>query len=109
MHSLRLFSVLRALDLMSETLPVVRLLSRNDCHLCDVAKGRIQSAGRRVPFRLEIVDVDSDPDLVARYNDRVPVVYVNGEEVFAYRVNERALVQKLKSLSNPSRRRYGWG
>ena len=94
---------------MSETLPVIKLYSRRDCHLCDVAKGRIQSAGRRVPFRLEIVDIDGDPELVARYNDRVPVVHVNGEEVFAYRVNERALVRKLKSLSNSSRRKYGWG
>lgn len=94
---------------MSETLPVVRLYSRNDCHLCDVAKGRIRSAGRRVPFRLEIVDIDSDAGLVARYNDRVPVVHVNGEEVFAYRVNERVLVRKLKSLSKPSRRGYGRG
>lgn len=94
---------------MSETLPVIRLYSRKDCHLCDVAKGRIESAGRRVPFRLEIVDVDGDPELVARYNDRVPVVHVNGEEAFAYRVNERALVRKLKSLSDTSRRTYGWG
>lgn len=94
---------------MSETLPVVRLLSRNDCHLCDVAKGRIESAGRHVPFRLEIVDVDSDPELFARYTERVPVVEVNGEELFAFRVNERVLVRKLKSLSSRPRRRYGWG
>lgn len=94
---------------MSETLPVVRLLSRNDCHLCDVAKGRIESAGRRVPFRLEIVDIDSDPDLAARYGERIPVVHVNGEEMFAYRVNERVLVRKLKSLSPRPRRSYGWG
>ena len=77
--------------------------------MCDVARGRIRSAGRRVPFRLEIVDIDRDPELVARYNDRVPVVLVNGEEVFAYRVNERALVRKVKLLSNTSRRKYGWG
>ena len=94
---------------MSETLPVVRLLSRNDCHLCDVAKGRIESAGRRVRFRLEIVDIDSDPDLAARYGERIPVVHVNGEEIFAYRVNERVLVRKLKSLSPRPRRSYGWG
>lgn len=94
---------------MSETLPVVRLLSRNDCHLCDVAKGRIESAGTRVRFRLEIVDIDSDPDLAARYGERIPVVHVNGEEMFAYRVNERVLVRKLKSLSARPRRSYGWG
>ena len=94
---------------MSETLPVVRLLSRNDCHLCDVAKGRIRSAGRRVRFRLETVDVDSDPELAARYGERVPVVQVNGEETFAFRVNERALVRKLKSLSGRPGRSHGRG
>ena len=94
---------------MSETLPVVRLFSRNDCHLCDVAKERIRSAGRRVPFRLEIVDVDSDPELTVRYGERVPVVHVNGKETFAFRVNERVLVRKLKSLSARPGRSYGWG
>ncbi|MDE2888368.1 MAG: glutaredoxin family protein [Gemmatimonadota bacterium] len=94
---------------MSGPLPVVRLFSRNDCHLCDVAKARIESAGRRVPFRLEVVDIDGDAGLVARYNDRVPVVHVNGEEAFAYRVNEKVLVRKLKSLSKRSRRGYGRG
>ena len=94
---------------MSETLPVVMLLSRNDCHLCDVAKGRIRAAGRRVRFRLEIVDVDSDPELAARYGERIPVVHVNGEEMFAFRVNERVLVRKLKSLSARPRRSYGRG
>jgi hypothetical protein len=94
---------------MSETLPVVRLLSRNDCHLCDVAKGRIRAAGRRVPFRLEVVDIDSDPELTARYSERIPVVHVNGEEMFAFRVNERVLVRKLKSLSARPRRSHGRG
>ncbi len=94
---------------MADNLPVVRLYSRNDCHLCDVAKGRIESAGRRVAFRFEIVDIDGDPKRYAPYNERIPVVHVNGEEIFAFRVNERILVRKLKSLSARPRRRYGWG
>jgi glutaredoxin len=94
---------------MSDNLPVVSLYSRNDCHLCEIAKRRIEAAGRRVPFRFEIVDVDGNPELVAQYNERVPVVHVNGEEIFAYRVNERVLVRKLKSLSTGPGRKYGWG
>ncbi len=94
---------------MDDNLPVVRLYSRDDCHLCDVAKGRIESAGKHVMFRFETVDVDDDPERYASYNERVPVVYVNGEELFAFRVNERVLVRKLKSLSAGPGRRYGWG
>lgn len=35
-------------------------------------------------FTLEAVDIDSDPQLVERYNTRVPVLAIAGEEVCQY-------------------------
>ena len=37
-------------------------------------------------FELELVDIDRDPGLARRYGVRVPVVAVDGEELFEYEV-----------------------
>jgi hypothetical protein len=33
---------------------------------------------QEIPHAWEIVDVDSDPDLAARFGDSIPVLYVGG-------------------------------
>ena len=71
------------------------LYSKPDCHLCDVAKDRIDSIRGRVSFELEIVDISIDAGLTERYGERIPVVILDGEEVFAYRVNPKVLESKL--------------
>ncbi len=60
--------------------PRLQLLTRQGCHLCDVAAetlARIASEAGEVP---EAVDVDADPELQAEYGDRVPVVLLDGRE-----------------------------
>jgi glutaredoxin len=72
------------------------LYSRHDCPLCDEMRSAVTTVGRGVPFRLEIIDVDSDPDLVAAYGDEVPVLCVNGTKAFAGRVDVRTLRARLE-------------
>jgi hypothetical protein len=43
------------------------------------------------PFVLEEVDIEADPALLRRFLERIPVVCVDGEEVFEYFVDEEAL------------------
>ncbi len=55
------------------------------------------------------LDVDSDPDLVARYGDEVPVLLVNGRKAFKYRVGDgelraRIRAEKRRSLARGLRR-----
>jgi hypothetical protein len=75
------------------------LYGRTDCHLChematvvDAVLGERGEAGRIV---LEVVDVDTDPALVARFGERVPVLCVNGAPAFEARVDARALRVRL--------------
>ncbi len=49
----------------------VTLYTRKGCHLCDTAKQQLLQAGRRADFELEEIDIDSDPELVAQYNEEV--------------------------------------
>jgi hypothetical protein len=48
-----------------------------------------------VPFHFEEVDIDSDDVLVKEYGIRIPVVLVDGEEMFEYRVDAGALEEVL--------------
>jgi thiol-disulfide isomerase/thioredoxin len=52
------------------------LYSRSYCHLCDdmlVALNALQT--ERLRFAVEVVDVDADPALVARFDELVPVLF----------------------------------
>ena len=54
----------------------VTLYSRNDCHLCEVAHQYLQELQSKIPHKLTIIDVDSDPKLAKLYGFNVPVVIV---------------------------------
>ena len=59
----------------------VTVFVKEGCHLCDMVEEEIRSAaGQEVD--LTVVDIDSDPALQERYWVRIPVVTVNGEEIF---------------------------
>lgn len=77
-------------------IPLVTLYSKPDCHLCDLVKQRIAGARKQVEFNLETVDITTRADLWERYRERIPVVLINGEEAFVYRVSEWQLVRRLR-------------
>jgi uncharacterized membrane protein len=53
---------------------MVTLFTRKDCSLCDQAEQDLKELQSEVPHKLAIVDIDTDPDLQAVYNELVPVV-----------------------------------
>jgi glutaredoxin len=67
------------------------LLSRPGCHLCDDARAVMDRIGH--PF--DEVDIDRDDDLLARYLERIPVVLLDGEELFELFVDEAGLRARL--------------
>jgi glutaredoxin len=67
------------------------LYSRPGCHLCDDARTILERVGE--PF--EDVDIETDPALHAAYLERIPVVVLDGVELFEYFVDERALRRRL--------------
>jgi len=75
--------------------PRVTLFTRDGCCLCEEAKRVLDSARRRAGFELDIVDIDTDPELQQSYNDEVPVIAINGAKAFKYRVSEAEFLKKL--------------
>ncbi len=45
----------------------------------------------QVPFAFDEIDIDGDDRLVEEYGIRIPVVLVDGEELFEYRVDAAML------------------
>ena len=73
----------------------VTLYGRDGCHLCDDARDRLLALRDELGFALEEVDIESDDVLHARYLERIPVVALDGEELFDFFVDEPALRDRL--------------
>ncbi len=73
----------------------VTLYARAGCHLCEEARAVLERVRARTPFTLEEVDIESDDGLHARYLERIPVIALDGEELFDYFVDETALVRRI--------------
>lgn len=50
---------------------------------------------RRGGFTWREVDVDTDAELRHRFNDEVPVVFIDGRKAFKYRMDEQEFLRKL--------------
>ena len=68
------------------------LYGRPGCHLCDDARLVLERIG--APFTE--VNIERDDDLHARLLERIPVVTLDGEELFEHFVDEETLRARLK-------------
>jgi glutaredoxin len=75
----------------------VTIYSKPECHLCDIAKERVRNVQKKVPFELEVIDIRTTQALFDRYCERIPVVTIDEEEVFVFRVSEKILTHKLQA------------
>ena len=49
------------------------------------------------PGSITMVDIDKDPELARRFNDLVPVLFVNDIEICHYKLNKKQLLSFLGS------------
>jgi glutaredoxin len=77
--------------------PEVIVYSRQGCHLCDVVKDKLRKLEKHASFAWREVDIDTDPDLVSRFNDEVPVVFIAGTKAFKYTLDEREFLRRLQA------------
>ena len=75
--------------------PHVIVYSRPGCHLCDEAKAAIKLADCDSSFTLEEVNIESDDELLKKYKYDIPVVTIDGKEVFIHRVDPRQFKKRV--------------
>ncbi len=80
--------------------PHVIIYSRPGCHLCEEAKTAIEDAGCGDEFTLEEINIESDNELLRKYQYDIPVIAINGIESFIHRVDPkefRTRITRIKS------------
>ena len=75
----------------------VVLYGKPGCHLCDEAREVVAAVRERHPFELQEVDVSIDPDLARSYGERIPVLALDGDELFELHVDADELARRLQS------------
>ena len=84
---------------MTSPAPAARLMvvSRHDCGLCETMLAELATLGRTVTLPpIEIVDVDSDPELLRRHGLHVPVLLLDGTVVCRHRLDAAELGRLLR-------------
>ncbi|GJL77879.1 MAG: hypothetical protein NPINA01_08680 [Nitrospinaceae bacterium] len=77
----------------------LEILTKKDCGLCDDAKTIVDQVARDYKTQVIMTDIESDPDLFEQYKERIPVVRINGEESFVYKVHPITLRKKLDKIA----------
>ncbi len=73
----------------------LRFHTRPGCTLCEKAWPVAQELARRHGLELLSVDVSTDPDLQARYGERIPVLVLGECELGWGRLSARALEREF--------------
>jgi glutaredoxin len=73
----------------------VTLYGKPGCHLCDEARAVVERVRAQRPFELREIDVSLDPALHREYGERIPVLALDGEELFEFHVEEAVLLERL--------------
>lgn len=76
-------------------MPTLELFGKAGCCLCDEAREAVQAVRQTHDFDLTEVDISLDPALYRRYGERIPVLVIDGEEAFEFRVDPEALRSRL--------------
>jgi len=69
----------------------VVVYSREGCHLCEVAEQIVAEVCADTGDTWERVDIDTDPELVSRFTNEVPVTFVDGRQHDFWQVDPERL------------------
>lgn len=69
----------------------VTMISKDDCSLCDKALDKLEQIKKDTPFHLAVKKIEPGTAEYEKYKEKIPVVLVEGMEVFYYEVDEKAL------------------
>ncbi len=76
--------------------PSFTVVSRSYCHLCEVMMTELRALLGNVPADVYVVDVDADPNLLAQFDELVPVLLDQaGEELCHYRLDTAKVLQYI--------------
>ncbi len=74
---------------------LITVYSKPDCHLCEDAMASLRRLRPELGFELQERDILQDDALHRAYFERIPVIALDGEELFDYFLDEQELRRRL--------------
>jgi len=81
----------------------VTLYSRPGCHLCEEAKEQLAPLLKEFGARLTEINIDEDPELRARYDYDVPVIFLGARKAAKHRIDPAQFRRQLREASDLTR------
>jgi glutaredoxin len=75
---------------------LVEIYSKEECHLCDRAKAKLRQIQREYPFELREIILREGDAFYEAYGGRVPVIIVDNDVTYEYRVPEEEFIGQLR-------------
>jgi glutaredoxin len=79
---------------------LIELYTRPGCHLCEDAKRVILAASSKFDFHLCERNVEDSAEMESNYGEEIPVIFINGRQVFKHRITAAQLERYLTQLNN---------
>jgi glutaredoxin len=77
----------------------VRIYSRSNCHLCDVALETLESFHSEFTFVIEKILIDDNLELESKYGESIPVILINDAPHDFFRVNPDRFRSAMSNLA----------
>ena len=78
--------------------PTLTVLSREYCHLCHEMIAALHALQGRFSFAVEVIDVDSRPELEEKWGEKVPVLLDGERELCHYALDVEVLERRLSRM-----------
>lgn len=81
----------------------ITFFTKPDCTLCHGALYVVERVRAKYSFELEMIDISAPGQerWFETYGDDIPVVHLNGREIFRHRVDERKFREILVAANQP--------
>ena len=73
----------------------LQLYTKADCPLCDEAKESLEPLAAQFPIQIEEIDITTNLGLFTKYKELIPVLELEGKQLFVHRIHVKVLKRKL--------------
>ena len=73
----------------------LRLFTKPDCPLCDKAKVALEKIAMKSSIEVEEINITTNMGLFTKYKNIIPVLEMDGKQLFVHQINTSALKRKL--------------
>ncbi len=75
----------------------VVLYTKPGCCLCDTVKAQLHRLKAAQPFELREVNILEDHAAYEKFQEEIPVVFIDGRKAFKYHLDEKDFLRRLES------------